>query len=150
MQKIHLILLAAYWSVASCQQSDKEYSNNKQEAVVPMELTKFDTIRLETPDTLGGKPLMTALQNRKSDRQFETKNLSLKHLSEILWAANGINRKNGKRTVPSAMALYPLQTYALLANGIYFTTRKSINSNRLLRAIFVNLPANRILSKALR
>jgi len=115
-----------------------------------MELTKFDTIRLETPDTLGGKPLMTALQNRKSDRQFETKNLSLKHLSEILWAANGINRKNGKRTVPSAMALYPLQTYALLANGIYFTTRKSINSNRLLRAIFVNLPANRILSKALR
>ncbi|MCE5331421.1 MAG: SagB/ThcOx family dehydrogenase [Bacteroidales bacterium] len=120
MRKIHFILIAALFAVTSCQHSEKGYATNKQEAVVPMELSKFDTIRLETPDTLGGKPLMTALQNRKSDRQFETKNLSLKHLSEVLWAANGINRKNGKRTVPSAMALYPLQTYALLANGIYF------------------------------
>ena len=86
----------------------------------PMELTTFDTIKLTAPDTLGGKPLMQAIQHRKSDRQFDTRNLSLKHLSEILWVANGINRANGKRTVPSAMAQYPLQTYAVLANGIYF------------------------------
>ena len=69
----------------------------------PMELTTFDTIKLLAPDTFGGKPLMQAISHRKSDRQFETRNLSLKHLSEILWVANGINRANGKRTVPSAM-----------------------------------------------
>lgn len=85
-----------------------------------MELTTFDTIRLLAPDTLGGKPLMQAIARRKSDREFKSLNLSLKHLSEVLWVANGINRANGKRTVPSSMARYPLQTYAVLANGIYF------------------------------
>lgn len=100
---------------ASAQSAPKVKTSN-----VSMELTTFDTIKLLAPDTLGGKPLMQAISRRKSDRQFDTKNLSLKHLSEILWVANGINRANGKRTVPSAMALYPLQTYAVMANGIYF------------------------------
>ncbi len=87
---------------------------------VPMELTTFDTIKLLAPDTLGGKPLMQTILHRKTDRKFDSKNLSLKHLSEILWVANGINRSNGKRTVPSAMGQYPLRTYAVLTIGIYF------------------------------
>ncbi|HEY5508175.1 MAG TPA: SagB/ThcOx family dehydrogenase, partial [Paludibacter sp.] len=86
----------------------------------PMVLSTFDTIKLLAPDTLGGKPLMQAIVHRKSDREFDSRNISLKHLSEILWVTNGINRANGKRTVPSAMGLYPLQTYAVLPNGIYF------------------------------
>lgn len=94
------------------------------QSITPMQLATFDTIKLLAPDTLGGKPLMQAIAHRKSDRQFDSKNLSLKHLSEILWVANGINRANGKRTVPSAMALYPLQTYAVMANGIYFYNPK--------------------------
>jgi len=85
-----------------------------------MVLTTFDTIKLLAPDTLSGKSLMQAIAHRKSDRQFDSRNISLKHLSEILWVTNGINRANGKRTVPSAMGLYPLQTYAVLPNGIYF------------------------------
>ena len=95
-------------------------NNQKQQVNVPMELTAFDTIQLSTPDTLAGKPLMQVISRRKTDRKFDARNLSLKHLSEILWVANGINRANGKRVVPSAMAQYPLQTYAVLANGIYF------------------------------
>jgi len=87
---------------------------------LPIVLATFDTIKLQAPDTLGGKPLMQTIAHRKSDRQFDSRNISLKHLSEILWATNGINRANGKRTVPSAMGLYPLQTYAVLPNGIYF------------------------------
>ena len=89
-----------------------------------MVLNKFETIQLLKPDTTGGKPLMAAIKNRKTDRQFQQKNLSLKHLSDILWVANGINRTDGKRTVPSAMALYPLQTYVLLANGVYLYNPK--------------------------
>ncbi len=89
-------------------------------ATSPMVLSTFDTIKLSAPDTLGGKPLMQVIAHRKSDRQFVDRNLSLKHLSEIMWVANGVNRTNGKRTVPSAMGLYPLQTYAVLPNGIYF------------------------------
>ena len=94
--------------------TDTEASN------APMVITTFDTIKLLAPDTLGGMPLMKAISRRKTDRQFETRNLTLKHLSEVLWVANGINRANGKRTVPSSMGRYPLQTYAVLANGIYF------------------------------
>jgi len=86
----------------------------------PMVITTFDTIKLLAPDTLGGMPLMQAISRRKTDRQFDLRNLSLKHLSEILWVANGINRAKGKRTVPSSMGRYPLQTYAVLTNGIYF------------------------------
>ena len=84
-----------------------------------MALTSFETIKLLAPDTTCGMPLMKATKNRKSDRVFEERNLSLKDLSNVLWMANGINREDGKRTVPSAMALYPLETYAVLANGIY-------------------------------
>ena len=85
-----------------------------------MELKTADTIKLLAPDTLSGMPLMQVISRRKTDRKFDSRNLSLRHLSEILWVANGVNRKNGKRTVPSAMARYPLQTYAVLTNGIYF------------------------------
>ena len=110
-----LTFLGAVHVVGNAQSSALQYSKQTLTAV-----TTFDTIRLQTPDTQGGKPLMSVLKNRKSDREFSVENLSVKHLSEILWAANGINRENGKRTVPSAMALYPIQVYAVMANGIYF------------------------------
>ncbi|MCD8172124.1 MAG: SagB/ThcOx family dehydrogenase [Alistipes sp.] len=84
-----------------------------------MYLTDFQTIQLEQPDLAGGQTLMTALGNRRSDREFRTDNLSLNHLSEIMWAAYGSNREDGKKTAPSALALYPLKVYAILANGIY-------------------------------
>ncbi len=101
-----------------------EFLASQKKNATPMVLNKFETIQLLKPDTTGGKPLMAAIKSRKTDRQFQQKNLSLKHLSDILWVANGVNRTDGKRTVPSAMALYPLQTYALLANGIYLYNPK--------------------------
>jgi len=115
MKKLVLALTVMAFTLVSAQTKTNLKPSNS-----PMELTTFDTIKLMAPDTLGGKPLMQAISRRKSDRQFESRNLSLKHLSEILWVANGINRANGKRTVPSSMGRYPLQTYAVLANGIYF------------------------------
>lgn len=117
MKNLLLILSILVVTFASAQTTSKAKAIQTN---VPMELTSFDTIKLLAPDTLGGKPLMQTIARRRSDRQFDTKNLSLKHLSEILWVANGINRANGKRTVPSSMAQYPLQTFAVLANGIYF------------------------------
>jgi SagB-type dehydrogenase family enzyme len=103
------------------------------------DLTTFDTIKLVKPDLNGGKPLMQAISNRKTDRQFDSRNLSLKHLSEILWVANGINRANGKRAVPSAMGLYPLQTYAVLANGIYFYNPKKHQLEPVVKGDYRNL-----------
>jgi len=91
------------------------------------------------PDTLSGMPLMQAISRRKSDRKFEPRNLSLKHLSEILWVAYGINRTNGKRTVPSSMGRYPLQTYAVLTNGIYFYNFKKHQLEPVVKGDFRNL-----------
>ena len=115
--KYPVILLILYFSCFSHFQnvSGASPTNN-----MPMEVLLFDTIKLLQPDTLSGKPLMQAISRRKTDRKFASANLSLRHLSDLLWVANGINRANGKRTVPSAMARYPLQTFAVLSTGIYF------------------------------
>ena len=114
-------------------------TSKTKQVKAPMELTSFDTIRLSAPDTLGGKPLMQAISRRKSDREFKPVNLSLKHLSEVLWVANGINRANGKRTVASSMGQYPLQTYAVLANGIYFYNPKKHQLEPVVKGNFRNL-----------
>lgn len=118
MKKLFIVVVC-FCSFIGLHESVFAQTTAKNSKSVPMELKTFDTIRLQAPDTLSGIPLLQAAMHRKTDRKFESANLSLKHLSEILWIANGVNRINGKRTVPSAMALYPLQTYAVLANGIY-------------------------------
>ena len=70
--------------------------------------------------------------------------LPLKHLSEILWVANGVNRANGKRTVPSAMAQYPLQTYAVLANGLYFYNPQKHQLEPVVKGDFRSLAGKQI------
>ena len=106
--------------IVSCQQPKQEmptaYAPQQTE---PMEITLFETISLQQPDTESGDALMKTFLKRKSDREFASTGISLKHLSEILWAAYGVNREDGKRTVPSAVALYPLKVYAFLEKGIY-------------------------------
>ena len=132
MKQLFLAVVLATFVFTSAQAKVKPTSE-------PMVLTTFDTIRLLAPDTLGGKPLMQAISRRKSDRQFDTRNLTLKHLSEILWVANGVNRSNGKRTVPSSMGRYPLQTYAVLSNGIYFYNVSKHQLEPVVKGDFRNL-----------
>lgn len=117
MKQVSLLLLALALMFAGCCTCPQKETKTK--IVEPMELSSFETIKLLPPDTEGGVAVLKAAQERKSYREFAETNLSLRHLSEILWMANGVNREDGKRTVPSAMALYPLETYVALANGIY-------------------------------
>jgi SagB-type dehydrogenase family enzyme len=91
----------------------------KQETAV--DLSEFKNIKLLPADVENSSvSLMSALQNRQSQRNFNEEMLTLEDLSNVLWAAYGINREDGKRTVPSAVALYPVKVYAVLSNGIYF------------------------------
>jgi SagB-type dehydrogenase family enzyme len=77
-------------------------------------------IPLPAPRMAGGKPLMQALKERKSSRAFGPKNLPLQVLSDLLWAAFGINRPgSGKRTAPSAMNRQEIEIYALMEDGAY-------------------------------
>ena len=120
MKKIIFTFIVIMATIASsCTTGTGNQNAKPAEPITPMVLDKFETIVLQAPNTLDGVALLTAMQNRRSDREFEVKNLSLKHLSEIMWATNGVNRPDGKRTVPSAMARYPLLTYVVLENGIY-------------------------------
>ena len=74
---------------------------------------------LPTVSTIDKLSVMEALSQRHSSRNFVDKDLSPAQLSKILWAANGINREDGKRTVPAAMGVYSVEVYAVTKEGIY-------------------------------
>ena len=77
-------------------------------------------IMLPEPHRTGGKPLMEALNQRHTDRNFSQKPLPLQLISDLLWAANGINRtESGKRTAPSAMNNQEIDIYVSLKDGLY-------------------------------
>jgi len=77
------------------------------------------TIALPAPETAGGIPLMEAFAKRHSAREFEARDLPLPLLSNLLWAANGINRADGHHTAPSAMNTQEIDIYIALPAGAY-------------------------------
>ena len=77
-------------------------------------------ITLPRPQISGGRPLMQVLKDRSSSRSFSTEKLSLQTLSNLLWAAFGINRpESGKRTAPSAMNCQDIDIYVATPSGLY-------------------------------
>jgi SagB-type dehydrogenase family enzyme len=83
------------------------------------------TIKLPPPNLNSGKSLMQSLQARKSSRDFSTKKLPVDVLSNLLWAANGINRmESGRRTAPSALNWQEIDTYVAMADGLYLYNAK--------------------------
>lgn len=77
-------------------------------------------IQLPKPQTEGGKPLMQAFMLRQSSREFSAEKLPLQVLSNLLWAADGVNRPDsGKRTAPSAMNVQNIDIYVAMAEGLY-------------------------------
>jgi nitroreductase len=80
----------------------------------------FKTISLPRPRTEGGKPLMEALINRCSTKEFSREPVSMEMLSDLLWAADGINRPDsGNLTAPSATNSQNINIYVLLTQGAY-------------------------------
>ena len=87
-----------------------------------------NTIILNPPDTTRGLPFMKALSLRASEREFDTTSLKLQDLSDLLWAANGINRpESGKRTAPSAQNAQDIDVYVFMKSGVYlYNPRKQL------------------------
>lgn len=84
---------------------------------------------LPPPQTDGGKPLMQALMKRQSQREFSPKPLAPQDLSNLLWAAFGINRPAiDHRTAPSAMNSQEIDIYVALTDGVFLYNAKA---NRL-------------------
>jgi SagB-type dehydrogenase family enzyme len=77
-------------------------------------------IELPAPDMAGGKPLMQALAERSSSREFSEEQLPGQVLSDLLWAACGVNRpESGKRTAPTAMNMLEIDVYVATADGLF-------------------------------
>jgi nitroreductase len=78
-----------------------------------------DSIQLPAPKTEGGKPLLQALKDRSSARAFSDRKLSDQTLSDLLWAAFGINRPDGRRTAPSAKNWQEIDIYVATPDGFF-------------------------------
>jgi SagB-type dehydrogenase family enzyme len=91
-------------------------------AIIALSISAQDakTIILNPPDTKRGLPVMTALSLRASATEFDTTSLNLQDMSDLLWAANGINRpESGKRTAPSARNWQDIDVYVVMKSGAY-------------------------------
>lgn len=75
--------------------------------------------KLPAPQRTGGMPLMDALNNRQSIREFSQKEIDGQTLSNLLWAGWGVNRESGKRTAPSAKNLQEIDIYVIKADGSF-------------------------------
>ena len=108
MRKVQLLLLCLFISVAT-------FAADK-------------VIRLPKPNLNRNSEVMEAFANRHSTREYAAKALTLNDLSDLLWAANGINRpEEGKRTAPSAMN--KLDVYVVLPEGTYLYDAKAHQLN---------------------
>lgn len=76
---------------------------------------------LPAPRKAGGKPLMTALNERQSRREIDpAKPIPGQILSDLLWSAFGVNRsESGKRTAPSARNRKEIDIYLATAEGLF-------------------------------
>ena len=81
-------------------------------------------IQLPAPRKTGGLPLMEALNARQTGRDFSTRPLDKQMLADLLWAAFGINRTDGKRTAPSARNMQEIDLYVALPSGLYLYNAK--------------------------
>ena len=86
---------------------------------------ELSPIALPEPQMDGGKPLMQALKERASQRDFASDPLPPQVLSNLLWAAWGINRpESGKRTAPSPKDRQEMDVYVALPGGLYLYKAK--------------------------
>ena len=91
---------------------------------------KAAEVTLPAPAKTGGMPLMQALAERKTIRDYKPAELDASTISEILYAAVGVNRPDGKLTIPTALNMQDIVVYAALLNAVY---RYDAKDNKLMK-----------------
>jgi len=90
-------------------------------------------VQLPNPQTDIGRPLMQVLKDRRSTRTFKSEPLPVQVVSNLLWAAFGINRPDsGGRTAPSASNRQEIDIYVATAEGLYVYDAKGNRLNPVL------------------
>jgi len=103
---------------------DGKVLKRKSARSVDTVITALETIRLPKPAQARSTSVFAALRARKTVRSITTKKLSLQQVSNILWAACGINRKSGPFgepgiTAASASNSKEIEVYAAVKEGVY-------------------------------
>ncbi|MBU0650351.1 nitroreductase family protein [bacterium] len=93
--------------------------------LVPSVFAVQEEIKLLQPTLDSGKLLMQALNDRKSERSFSKQEIPLQVLSNLLWAASGINRPDGRLTTPTTKNWQEIDIYAAMESGLYFYDKKN-------------------------
>jgi SagB-type dehydrogenase family enzyme len=119
---INLLLLAVMASSSGCFEPVSQNNTTSSEITTP---APSDTVKLPEPEIKGPISLEETLFERRSVRDYTEAPLSVKDVSQLLWAAQGITADWGGRTAPSAGGLYPLEVYvavrsvSTLPPGVY-------------------------------
>jgi len=77
-------------------------------------------VKLVPPRKSGGMSVMEAFSTRHSTREFADEPLPPHVISDLLWAAFGVNRTSGDRTAPYWRHIMVIDVYAAMANGVWF------------------------------
>ena len=83
-----------------------------------------DIVKLPEPDKNVPMTLYQALQQRKSVREYSSKDIDDMKLSQLLWAAVGINRPDGHLTAPTAVNAQDITVYVCRKDGAYLYVAK--------------------------
>jgi nitroreductase len=82
-------------------------------------------IQLLKPQLDGGRPLMQVLKDRKTSRAFSAEKIPMQMLSNLLWAAVGVNRPDsGRRTAPTALNWQEIDLYVATVDGVFLYDAK--------------------------
>jgi nitroreductase len=85
-----------------------------------MQSKKLETIKLNEPNKKRGLPFMETLSVKCSAREWSDRDLSLQDMSDLLWAANGINRPDEKKcTASAAQNAHDVDLYLFMKDGVY-------------------------------
>jgi len=87
--------------------------------ITPVSSGSSNVINLPARPAKSNVDIVAALEQRRTTREYAEATLSLEDLSAILWAANGVNRPDGKRTAPSAHGRQYIDIYVVADNGGY-------------------------------
>ncbi|MFI5023000.1 MAG: nitroreductase family protein [Alphaproteobacteria bacterium] len=85
----------------------------------------LEPLDLPPPRSEGGQPLITALKLRRSTREYSDRPLPAQLLSDLLWAAFGVNRPSGDRTAPYWRHVMVMDIYVAMADGVWLYEPKA-------------------------
>lgn len=109
--------------------------------IVSMYAQDLKVIKLNSPNRKGGTPVMKVFNDRHSEREFAADMLKAQDLSDLLWATNGINREDGKRTAPSAKNVQDVDVFVILKEGAYSYDAQAHALNPVAKGDFRSLVA---------